>query len=1209
MPELRLRFQSLDKEAEFDVPVPVSVHFENSDTEIFPFVNPLTDKDLAELRWYLEEYTRWPSDIDDDRAHQVEGHLPRWGKALFDAVFRQGTEPSADAMRLFERFSQSEGARVLTIDTVEPRILRLPWEILRDEGGYLFSEGVSLRRRLHKVRRQNVQPFDLPVRILMVTCRPDGAGFIDPRSIAAPLLDALAGLPGQVEVEFLRPPTLRALDERLRDETRPRVHIVHFDGHGVYDREVGLGFLLFEDDEHRPDRVDAERLGTLLNDCGVPLMVLNACQSAQPDERNPFASVAARLIEAGVGGVVAMNYSVLVETARRFTRAFYGALARGRSVSAAMDEARRDLLRDTKRLTLRRPHAEEPLIVHLQDWFLPALYQQADELVPFRASSPVPAAPESERREERLRGDFPPPPLHGFHGRARELLLLERAFASRPIVILHGFGGQGKTALAAQAADWFMRTRRFERAVFLSFEHGLPFESVLHELGNALVGENFQIYPGEKVEALARSLREHPALVIFDNFESVLPNGNAPLPAEELQSLLDAAARCFPPPPPDPRSRHAGSCLLITSRNPDLPHPAFAPGRACQRMELEGLAPDDALDLAAAILEAHSLPRPPRRALQELLDFLKGHPLSLQLALPHLRHFSPETLVAEYQQILPRLKTGAGQERNESLEVSLRFSLDRLGEEARAWLSRLWMFEGGAWEPVLLDVTEIPAETWNALKPQLTSTALIRLEEIPGVTVPFIHFHPTLAPFLRANAPLPMGEGAGGEGQIETRYWQAYYALATQLYHDDTQHPAEARALVRRELPNLQRALGRALEAGALDEAVEFAEIISKFLNNFGRWREREELAEEVYSYTIRQVDREGKVTQREVLLESGRGERLYQQGRAAEAEQVFRALLKRLEGPADYDTRYDRANLLGYIGRSLSAQGKKSSAAEFHRKAIEAWSEMEQIENILRSKGIDHTDLADVLTDMGQYAEARSEYEKGLEIAKEVEDDRQQGAILGQLGTLALVQGDLNEARRRHQEALTLFQRLGEARMEAVAWHQLGRVAQEQAGRAGAQQAAPFWEEAERCYKESAEIEERLGNLAGLAKTCNQLAIVATGAGRPQEAERWSLRAIEIGEKLGDLQGLATRFGTSPPSTSPKTAWMPPKTTPAAPWKSKKRSTFHPSRGQPTPSSPKSPPSVGGWTRPAPGAARSRSPLPRLRGVTWLQTYNILNR
>ena len=64
-----------------------------------------------------------------------------------------------------------------------------------------------------------------------------------------------------------------------------------------------------------------------------------------------------------------------------------------------------------------------------------------------------------------------------------------------------------------------------------------------------------------------------------------------------------------------------------------------------------------------------------------------------------------------------------------------------------------------------------------------------------------------------------------------------------------------------------------------------------------------------------------GKITQREYLLESGRGERLLQQGRAAEAEQVFRALLTRLEGEADYDTRYDQATILACW--SLSVKGR----------------------------------------------------------------------------------------------------------------------------------------------------------------------------------------------------------------------------------------------------------------------------------------------
>ena len=1107
MSELILRFQRIDKDAEFDSPVPVTVQYEGSDVEAFQFINPLSDKDLSEIRWYLEQYYYWPSDIDRSRARIVEGNLPKWGKALFDALFGKST----DAMRLFGRFDDDHAVgRSLIIDTTEPRILRLLWELLRDEGGYLFAKNppMTVLRRMHQTRRTRISEVEPPVRILMVTCRPNSADFIDPRSIATPLLDSLDGIPEQVVVEFLRPPTLTALDKRLRDTTQPRVHIVHFDGHGVYDRGVGLGFLLFEDEKHEKHLVDAEQLGTLLNESGIPLMVLNACQSAQPDDRNPFGSVASRLIESGVGGVVAMNYSVLVETAKRFTSEFYGSLARGLSANAAMDSARRRLFSETNRFTFTRPNQEEAEILHLQDWFLPALYQQAEELTPFKLDGkPVTETKKATvpLQEKSQRGGFPPAPLHGFKGRARELLDLERAFTTRNIVVLHGFGGQGKTSLATQAAEWFTRTHLFERAAFISFETGASLEFVLNELGNALVEENFQIHEGDKVEAIAQSLREKPTLVVFDNFESALPGGNAPM--QELQALLDAASKWFTT--PDSRLSNHNSRLLITTRNHNIPHPAFAPGINCLHKELEGLAASDALELAASILEAYSLPRPPRVPLENLLTFLKGHPLSLQLALPQLRDYSAEHLVEQYQSILPQMRTGEAKERNESLEVSLRFSLDRLGVDAINWLSRLWIFEGGALESVLLNITEIPEETWNALKPQLTSTALIRVEEIPGVNVPFIHFHPTLVPYLRAISD------NSDVSNIEERYWNTYYRFAAQLSQDDTQHPIEARAIVLRELPNLKRALQRTLAAGALDQAVTFATAIDKFLDGFGRWREKDEIAAEVEKYTSTQVNTDGKITQREYLIESGRGDRLLQQGHASEAEKVFRALLARLEGNADHDMRFEQASVLHDIGLCLGLQGRPSQAVDYYRRAIALSTALEQSEATKNQNVAYRGDLASAFMDIGQYAEAHAEFETALALAIEIRNERHQGVILGQLGTLALEQGNLMEARKRYTEVLEIRQRSGELQGQAIYWHQLGRVAEE----------TRDWDEAERCYKESIAIEEHLGHIEGVAQTCNQLAKVAKNEGRPQDAERWHLRAIELNKQLGKEEGLAKDY------------------------------------------------------------------------------------
>jgi hypothetical protein len=249
------------------------------------------------------------------------------------------------------------------VDSADPRVLRLPWELAADEDGHLFAARppVVVRRRLHKAKQAPVVQFVLPLRVLMVVSRPDGVGFLDPRSSAAALLDALAPLGEQAEVEFLRPATLGALTARLADPARPAVHVVHFDGHGVYDPAVGLGYLLFEDDEHRPDPVNANRLGTLLSQADIPLMVLDACQTAEAGELNAFSGVAARLIQSGVANVLAMSYSVLVETTRRLTAAFYAELAAGRTVGQALDRARVALYAGTRRHRRRNNRSQSPL--------------------------------------------------------------------------------------------------------------------------------------------------------------------------------------------------------------------------------------------------------------------------------------------------------------------------------------------------------------------------------------------------------------------------------------------------------------------------------------------------------------------------------------------------------------------------------------------------------------------------------------------------------------------------------------------------------------------------------------------------------------------------------------------------------------------------------------------------------------------------------
>ena len=1124
MSELSIRFTSENDAA----PIFVSLTRVGTGTYTNPveFTPPLDDAALADLRWYLEIFSTWPSGPDYERAERIENALEDWGRALLESVTRE-----RDAARLWQQFLDDANVRakhsstfwetsknasplpapIITIDATDPRVLRLPWELLADDGGHIFARGVSIRRRLQQATTIAATPsFELPVRILVVTARPDDVGFIDTRAVARPLLDALDALEHRVAVEFLYPPTLAALSSRLNNRALPRVHVVHFDGHGVYDETIGLGYLLFEDDAHNSDRVDANRLGTLLYNCGIPLMTLNACQSAAQKEANPYASVAARLIRACVGSVLAMNYSVLVVAAQKFVGAFYRGLVEGATIGQAVERGRRELLADEKRHTLTRTNADGEKIeetIRLRDWFLPALYQQSVDPIVF-----------PEAGEQRSRGagekfpfaplrpstpaDLPREPLHGFHGRARELLRLERAFAEHPIVILHGFGGIGKTALAAEAGRWFQRTGRFSGgAAFVSFEGGGSLQQLCSWVGQTISRDpNFAIGAGDPVARIAEMLRAAPALVILDNFESVL--GREPLmPAEELRAVLDAVWLWGQG---DTGTRGQGekaSRILITTRDTSFNDARFAPSKNCAHIELGGLARDDALDLAAATLNDYGIDRAAirRQDLEELIDLLGGHPLSLYLILPRLREHSPKEICARLAELLPGFTTGAAKARNESLQVSLDYSLTRLGQQTRAALPNLAVFQGGAMENVILAITQIDENLWKTARAELEQAALISAEPLPNIKFPFLRFHPTLAPYLATQLP------AARRAELETRYWQVYYSAANQLYNDDTQHPLEARAIAIREMPNLRHALDLAIAAGAVDEATSFSIAIAKFLDNFGRWRERDAMLAQMNKLQMTN-DKTGRITKAECLRLIQQGEVLRQQGRAAEAMRLFRDLLARLEQGAEYEAAYDHACTLMRLGRCVAAQGRPAQAIEWHTRALQEFERLSATnENVKKMAAICHGELAGTLMAVGRFDEAQTQYEKSLTISREVDDQRSVGVTLGQLGTLAMQRGNLAEAAKRYSDALNTFRALNEPQSEAVIWHQLGMVAQE----------AKDWDEAERCCREAVRIREQIRDLPMLATDFNQLAIVAEGAGRLEDAERWYLRAQEIKDKV----------------------------------------------------------------------------------------------
>ena len=336
-----------------------------------------------------------------------------------------------------------------------------------------------------------------PIRILLVTARPEdeACGYIDHRASALPLVEAMEALagPGAASTSSARPRCRRC----ARSSTAPAAHASRITSStsmatASTTARVGLGGLCFEHpqdigklEKRRHVTVFTSELGPLLRDHRIPLVFLEACQTAQAEKASE--SVASELLKVGVASVVAMSHSVLVETARRFVEAFYDALA--------------------ARQARGRRHARGPAPAqgrHLPRAHLRRGRTAARGLVRARAlpGKGRPAALHDHASAGRRRRTFRPrsPPASAScrasrrpasSGAAGSCSRSSGCCAHERYAVVRGQGGEGKTALAAEFARWMVRSHQIRRAAFVSVETHSTSRAVLDALGRQLVEHGF----------------------------------------------------------------------------------------------------------------------------------------------------------------------------------------------------------------------------------------------------------------------------------------------------------------------------------------------------------------------------------------------------------------------------------------------------------------------------------------------------------------------------------------------------------------------------------------------------------------------------------------------------------------------------------------------------------------------------------------------
>jgi tetratricopeptide (TPR) repeat protein len=679
VPLLRISHSGSHVEATFDG--------DGRPSEKRPFSFKLTAQEAEDIRWYLEDYRIYPVDPAPKIAERIEQRMAEVGRELFKQVLA-GSD-------VWESARRKLGDTRIEVET-ELEDALVPWELMRDpvaDAPLALDVPSFVRCYSRPARRPKpLKPGSGKIRILLAICRLEGDR-VPFRSVARHLIRGLSEAAREpFQLEVLRPPTFEQLAKCLRAAKAKGepFHAVHFDGHGL------SGEVFFENPklEHNAQKVKAADLGKLLYETEAPLLILNACRSAdsEPPEHpekvgddheqiRQFGSFAHAVMDAGASGVVAWRYSVFVDTAAQYMADLYGALASGLPLGESATLARKQLSSSGGR--------------DIEDWTVPIVFEAGPtRLFPkaketFEIKLEAPAAADS---------GVPHAPDVGFVGRDETILKLDRTFDEQNIILLHAYAGSGKTSTAAEFARWYGQTGGLDRPVLpISFEQHKTLPRVLDELGRMFEGvlaksgiQWLTLSDAQRREIALQVLRQIPVLWIWDNVEPIagFPAGTkSAWSAAEQTELLDFLRA----------ARGTKAKFLLTSRRDERDWLHDLPAR----IELPPMPFDECVQMTEALAKKFDRRMEDVEDWRPLLRFTQGNPLTLTVLVGRaLRDgLSSRAQIAAF---VRKLQAGeavfedeASEGRTRSLAASLEYGFENaFTEDERKQLGLLHLFQG-----------------------------------------------------------------------------------------------------------------------------------------------------------------------------------------------------------------------------------------------------------------------------------------------------------------------------------------------------------------------------------------------------------------------------------------------------------------------------------------------------------------------------------
>jgi hypothetical protein len=319
--------------------------------------------------------------LSDDRQSFHPSMLARIGQSIYDALFPPGkvrdvlqraishAEIKETQLHVQLKFSADV--------TKRSRLPDYPWELAHDGVKFLVHHQLRFSRYVAHVATVPKLPPVQQLKVLLISSEAsdedNGLPPLSKREQKA-ILKGLEKAQEEKHIQFdiLEVASISQLRAYL---TEYQPHILHFDGHGFFGKRCNKdfcrtihkdlsasqckscgadlpepqGYLLFETEEDEADYVSAIELGELLQKTGfgdqlnrqggVAVAVLSACKSGMAlGGDSVFNGLAQRLISHRLPAVVAMQYSVRVDSATQFAEQFYRSLGRKNALSIAVSQ-------------------------------------------------------------------------------------------------------------------------------------------------------------------------------------------------------------------------------------------------------------------------------------------------------------------------------------------------------------------------------------------------------------------------------------------------------------------------------------------------------------------------------------------------------------------------------------------------------------------------------------------------------------------------------------------------------------------------------------------------------------------------------------------------------------------------------------------------------------------------------------------------------